>query len=217
MFNLNLRKTFGILKDVRFYAKTSISWRDTPPNKFINQAAYMAAGLTLLLTTVACVDPPPPPSQPKPPQSRSQGIAPQLAQRPDGPGLYQERKSNDGSPPSFVTAAPNTWEKVQYRAGLSSLEVHNRANSVAAGFGFAMDEISQNDLYGRSHWNNTFASKGTYRSDYRIRVQWKVLQDEGNLQFRVEAQFKPGSGNWIDGTDSDAIKDIRDDLILRLR
>jgi hypothetical protein len=131
--------------------------------------------------------------------------------------LYQERKGSDGAPSSFVTSAPNAWEKVQFRSGLTGIEVHDRVNSVVMGREFSMDEIQQKDLFGRTHWKHVIAPSGVSRSEYRIRVMWKVFPNDGNIEFKVEAQFKPGTGNWIDGIDSDTISQLRDDLRLRLR
>jgi len=181
----------------------------------MGKALYVAS-LTVFLEPLACVAPPPHVAQPNS-QARPQGAAPELVQRPNAQGLFQERRSNDGSPSSFVKVLPNAWETVQYRSGLSAREVHDRVYSVVRNIGFDISEIQPNDYMGRSHWNHTYASKGVHRSEYRTRIQWKVFSDERVLRFRVEAQFNPGGGGWIDGFDADAMKDLRDDLDLRLR
>lgn len=186
------------------------------PNKFVSNLPH-AASLTVFLVSSACVQTPPV-VQPQPySQGRPQSVAPELVQMPNSQGLFQERISNDGSPSSFVKVLPNAWETIQYRSGLTAREVHDRVYSVARNIGFDIAEVQPNDYMGRSHWNHTYASKGVYRSEYRSRIQWKVFQDEGVLRFRVEAQFQPKGGNWIDGFDADAMKDLRDDLDLRLR
>jgi hypothetical protein len=188
-------------------------------NNLLKQAAYTLSGSFVLLASLACVSSIPPPVVPQPqpaPQSRVQGVAPELVQRPNAQGLYQARSNRDGSPLSFVQVLSNEWEAFPYRSELSARDVHERVVSLILNKGLSTDELSPRDYTGRTHWNHTFATNGVHNSEYRTRVQWKVLQEEGILRFKVEAQFGRG-GNWINGFDTDAMKNLRDDLINRVR
>jgi hypothetical protein len=156
-------------------------------NHYATKALGTALFMAFMMTPAGCADPKPV-VQPLP-----------APKKPNAPGSFQK---------TFET----NWQRIEIRKGMTMAEAWKRIYEFAMEK-YDLDQVQREDYYMRSHWNYTHATKGEYESNYRTRFTCKLYPDSNIARFRIEAQFnEDGKGGWIEGTDMDMIRDLKDDI-----